>query len=101
MKSSCSRFTNIALVKGTLPDVAGYLPDGIVLAHIDVDMYESTKQSLKFVIPKLAPVSRIYCDDCFMDTCYGATIAMCEVSASIGMPLKIDHGLHGAICFGE
>lgn len=101
VKQSCSRYDNITLIKGRLPNVAMKLPQDIVLAHIDVDLYQSTKQSLQAVIQNMATVSRIYCDDCFMDTCHGATIAMCEVSAAIGKPLKIDHGLHGAICFGD
>lgn len=101
VKASCAQCKNITLVKGRLPQVANMVPEGVVLAHIDVDMYDSTKESLLAVIAKMAATSRIYCDDCFMDTCHGATIAMCEVSASIGMPLKIDHGLHAALCFGE
>ena len=101
VQRACSHLKNVTLVKGRYPESGESTPNGIVLAHIDCDMYESTKGAVEKVAPLMAEKSRIYCDDCFVDTCYGATIAFQEAAAKIGKPLKIDHGLHGAICFGE
>jgi hypothetical protein len=101
VKRACAHLKNITLVKGRYPESGECTPNGIVLAHIDCDMYQSTKDSVEKVFPLMAAKSRIYCDDCFVDTCYGATIAFQEVASKIGKPLKIDHGLHAAICFGE
>lgn len=101
VQRACSHLKNVTLVKGRYPESGNCTPTGIVLAHVDCDMYESTKGTLEKLFPLMAPVSRIYCDDCFVDTCYGATIAMQEVAATFKKPIKIDNGLHGGICFGE
>lgn len=101
VKSACDRLPNITLVKGIYPTSDTIRPNNIALAHVDVDIYESTKATIEHLIPLMGPKSRLYCDDAWMDTCEGATIAMCEVAAAHKMFPKFDHGWHAGLCFGD
>jgi len=97
----CSHFPNITLVKGRFPDSDTIGPTGIVLAHVDVDLYQETRNAIEYLIPRMANRSRIYDDDAWIPTCEGATIAVCECAAKIGTYPKIDHELHACIEFGS
>lgn len=77
VKQSISDLQNIILVKGLYPD-SDFLKPKVVLAHIDVDLYESTLFSLRHVKHQILPGGRIYCDDAFVDTCHGATKAFIQ-----------------------
>jgi len=101
VQKACSHLKNVKLVKGRYPESGDCTPSGIAMAHVDCDIYEPTRDTVLKLAPLMHGQGRIYCDDCFVDTCYGATIGFQEAAAKIGKPIKIDHGLHGAICFGE
>lgn len=51
------------------------------LAHIDVDLYEPTLDSLKFFYPRLVPGGVIVCDDYGFASCPGARKALDEFFA--------------------
>lgn len=75
-------FTNVKVMKGTFPqDFYGFQPGQISLAHIDVDMYESTKKSLDWVA-LFIPVGGIaICDDYSCHDTPGAKQAVHEFLA--------------------
>lgn len=64
----------------------GWIPDcfanaGIAhlcFAHIDVDLYEPTLESMRFFYPRLVPGGVLVCDDYGFLTCPGATRAVDE-----------------------
>jgi predicted O-methyltransferase YrrM len=49
--------------------------------HIDVDLYNPTKDSLEFFCPRLRPGGIIVCDDYGFSSCPGATAACNEFLA--------------------
>jgi O-methyltransferase len=62
----------------------GWIPERFVdvesrrfaLVHIDVDLYDPTKDSMEFVYPRVNPGGIILCDDYACTTCPGATRAV-------------------------
>jgi O-methyltransferase len=55
---------DVTVVKGFFPASAAHLDLGrIAFCHLDVDIYESTKESLAFLVSRLAPRSLILVDD--------------------------------------
>jgi len=61
--------------------------------HIDVDLYEPTKQCLEFFYPRLAAGGIILCDDYGFDTCPGATKALDDFfSDKLEKPLLLSGG---------
>jgi hypothetical protein len=101
VRTACAKLPNITLTKGRYPDSDTIRPQGVAMAHVDVDIYESTRDTIEHLMALMAPRSRLYCDDAWVDSCHGATIAMCEVAARHKMFPKFDHGWHAALCFGE
>ena len=82
---------NVTLVKGLFPTSAkGLVLNDIVMASVDVDLYQGTLESMEYLIPRMAKGSRIYCDDAFVGRCEGATIAMCEISARLKKVIKLE-----------
>src|SRR5262249_53272903 len=81
---------NVQLIKGYYPDSDTIRPDGIALAHVDVDLYSSTLNSLRHLWPLITPGGRIYCDDAFVSTCEGATKALCKFCSEILIPHSLD-----------
>lgn len=95
------KLANITLIRGRFPESDSIRPQGVAMAHVDVDIYSSTRDAIEHLIPLMGPKSRLYCDDAWVDSCHGATIAMCEVSARHKMFPRFDHGSHAVLCFGE
>jgi hypothetical protein len=54
---------------------------GFRFVHIDVDLYEPTRDSLAFFYPRLVPGGIVICDDYMFSTCPGATRAVEEFLA--------------------
>ena len=50
--------------------------------HIDVDLYEPTRDSLAFFYPRVEDCGIIVCDDYWFTTCPGATRAVDEFLAN-------------------
>jgi hypothetical protein len=68
----------------TFPEVADRL---FVLVHIDVDLYEPTRDSLRFFWDRLVPGGLIVSDDYGFLTCPGATQAIDEFFATRPEPI--------------
>ncbi len=61
---------------GEIPDVLMQLPNtAIAFAHVDVDLYTPTYESLLWVSKRLVNGGMIICDDYGFETCPGATKA--------------------------
>jgi hypothetical protein len=90
---------HVRLISGRFPDsdVTGNL--SIAMAHVDVDIYESTLACFRYLAPRMAPGGRIYCDDAFQSTCEGATLALCQFAVELGRVPQFDLGSHAAFCF--
>lgn len=74
-----SRFNNIELIKGWVPEILNTLPDiKYSLVHIDVDLYEPTKASIEYFWDRLIPGGVLICDDFGSSKTIGAKKAMLE-----------------------
>lgn len=78
VQNNLARFSNIKLIEGVYPTSDSIKPSPIALAHVDVDVYQSTYDSFNHLAPLMAKGGRIYCDDAFVGTCEGATLAVCR-----------------------
>lgn len=68
-------------------------PDGIMLAFLDGDYYESIRDSLRLITPKLAPHAVIVVDDYANDALPGARRAVDEWSQGRTIKLRIEASL--------
>src|SRR5262249_36211137 len=75
-------FNNISWHKGWIPDrfkdVEGRT---FSFVHIDVDLYEPTRDSIRFFYPRVNPSGIVVCDDYGFESCPGATSAIDEFLA--------------------
>lgn len=90
VRQTLIRFENVQIVKGKYPEADTILPDGIALAHVDVDIYQSTLRAFEHLRERMAPGGRVYCDDAFQPTCDGATLAVCEFAAKYQRVARLD-----------
>lgn len=95
---------NVTLIKGVFPECRAAAlndqsPPSIALAHVDVDIYESTLNAFRYLRPHMVTGGRIYCDDAYQDTCQGATLALNQFSAEIGLIPVFDPDRHAMFCF--
>jgi O-methyltransferase len=66
------------IVKGFFPESAAGLEVGpVAFCHLDVDLYEATRDSLAFLVDRLAPRSLIVLDD-YQRTAHGVDLAVAE-----------------------
>lgn len=72
--------THLAVHQGWIPDTfVNISPDQqFVFIHIDVDLYQPTKDSVTFFYPRMPAGAVLLCDDYGLTTCPGATRAMDE-----------------------
>ena len=63
----------------------------IAMAHLDVDLYHSTLNGLRFLYPRLVKGGRIYCDDVYVATCEGATKAYLEFCREMQMNVRSEN----------
>lgn len=71
-----SAYPNVRILEGIFPDesAAGIPDDEVVsLCHIDVDVYESARDVLEWVWPKLVPGGIVIFDDYGFHVCPGVT----------------------------
>lgn len=74
-----SKFNNIDLIKGWVPDVLKELPEQTYsLVHIDVDLYQPTKNCIEYFWDKLLPDGVLICDDFGSSKTVGAKKAMID-----------------------
>lgn len=73
------------LLKGWIPERFGEVTNKTFsLVHIDVDLYDPTKEAVTFFWPRMSAGGMIVCDDYGFDSCPGARKAMDEFGESIG-----------------
>ena len=80
---SDNNFTNYSIYKGIFPKQnAEYLSHKIFsVVHIDVDIYESTKECIEFFYPRMTPGGVIVLDDYTTPSCPGVKPAIDEYMA--------------------
>ncbi len=79
IKSEFAGFGNVEILKGIFPEgFPNFEPGVISFAHVDVDMYKSTKDCFNFVHRRIMTSGYIICDDYGADTTPGARIAVNE-----------------------
>ena len=89
-RKNLEEFDNIHLLRGWIPDRFNELSNGhFCFVHVDVDLYQPTRDSLEFFYPRLQSGGILLCDDYGFVTCPGATLAMDEFFAD--KPEKIVH----------
>ncbi len=77
-RENLADFTNLSFHRGWIPERFPEIESRrFAFVHIDVDLYEPTRDSLAFFYPRLNPGGIILCDDYGFTTCPGATQA-CE-----------------------
>jgi predicted O-methyltransferase YrrM len=75
---------NLAPFEGSFDTHKGWIPDRFsdvegrrfAFVHIDVDLFEPTRDSIEFFYPRLEPGGIILCDDYAFSSCPGATAAI-------------------------
>jgi hypothetical protein len=80
---------NLAAFSGRFSTYAGWVPArfgevahlNFSFVHIDVDLYEPTRDSIAFFYPRMSPGGIIVCDDYNFTSCPGATRAIDEFLA--------------------
>jgi hypothetical protein len=83
-------FSNARFYKGWIPKRFAEVADRkFAFVHIDVDIYEPTRDSLAFFYPRLQSGALLVCDDYGFAVCPGATQAMDEFFAD--KPERIVH----------
>lgn len=103
-----SRFSeNVRLYKGWIPQRFAEVSDQrFRLVHIDVDLYEPTRDALRFFYPRMVAGGMIVCDDYGSDRCPGAARAMDEffeelpesvVHLTTGTGFVVCRGINSAI----
>jgi hypothetical protein len=78
------RCKDFVLMKGWIPSRFGELADRrFAFVHIDVDLYEPTRDSIEFFYPRLNEGGILVIDDFGFSTCPGATRAAAEASEDL------------------
>jgi O-methyltransferase len=76
-KQVLAEFTHTVFLPGWIPERFADAETRIFsFVHIDVDLYQPTKDSIEFFYPRLQPGGILLCDDYGFGTCPGATKAM-------------------------
>ena len=82
------RFGNACIIAGVFPQSAIVEPR-IKFAHIDVDLYQSTKQAIEWVWPLLVDGGVLLDDDYGCGSCAGAKKAVDEFAKANGVEFEI------------
>lgn len=77
VKHALRKFQNVEYHAGWIPDTFHKVEDrSFSMVHIDVDLYQPTRDSIEFFFPRLSPGGILVCDDYGCRTCPGATEAI-------------------------
>lgn len=88
LRHNLSRYDTIAVFPGWIPERFAEVADHqFRLIHVDVDLYQPTRDSLNFFYPRLVKGGVIVMDDYGFKTCPGATRAADELAASEGIEI--------------
>ena len=83
VRQNLGRFENVFYYKGWIPQRFGEVADRhFSLVHLDVDLYEPTRDSLEFFYPRMTPGGFIISDDYGFTTAPGVTRAIDEFFAN-------------------
>lgn len=75
----------VTLFRGWIPERFDEVSDRrFCLVHVDVDLYEPTREAIRFFLPRLNLGGILICDDYGFESCPGARRAMDEVAAEYG-----------------
>ncbi len=89
-RGNLARFSDVRFYRGWIPvqfpAVAGRQ---FCFVHVDVDLYQPTRDSVEFFFPRLQAGGMLVCDDYGFDSCPGARRALDEYFA--GRPERIVH----------
>jgi len=78
-------FRDVKLMKGWIPARFGEVADRrFAFVHVDVDLYEPTRDSIEFFYPRLNEGGILLIDDFGFASCPGATRALAEASGGAG-----------------
>jgi O-methyltransferase len=79
VESNMAEVDNYTICRGWIPNRFAEVNDRrFALVHIDVDLYQPTRDSIEFFYPLMLDRSIIVCDDYGMTSCPGATLAIDE-----------------------
>lgn len=82
LEENLGEFENISIHKGWIPERFVDIEDKkFAFTHIDVDLYEPTRDSIDFFYPRMNQGGIILCDDYGFTSCPGATRAIDEFLA--------------------
>jgi hypothetical protein len=88
LRHNLARYDTIEVFPGWIPERFAEVADHeFRLVHIDVDLYQPTRDSLNFFYPRLVKGGVIVMDDYGFKTCPGATRAADELAASQGIEI--------------
>lgn len=77
------RFDNVRFYKGWIPQRFHEVSDRVFsFVHVDVDLYQPTRDAIEFFYPRLSPGGILLCDDYGYHTCPGAHRAFDEFAVS-------------------
>jgi len=87
VKMAFGEFPGVQFHKGWIPEVLRTLPETTwSFVHVDVDLYQPTRDCLEYFLPRLAPGGVIVCDDYGSALFPGAERAWDEVCVRDGVP---------------
>ncbi len=82
VRRNLNGFPNCTFVKGWIPSTFGVCEQEMFsMVHVDVDLYEPTKECYEFFWPRLAVGGMMVCDDYGLVSCPGAKRAVDEFFA--------------------
>ena len=88
LRNNLARYDSVEVLPGWIPERFAEVADRqFRLVHIDVDLYQPTRDSLNFFYPRLVKGGVIVMDDYGFKTCPGATQAADELAASEGIEI--------------
>jgi len=78
-RQNLSGFRNIHIRRGWIPEQFDEVSArSFSFVHVDVDLYQPTRDSIAFFYPRIRPGGMLLCDDYGFLTCPGARLAMDE-----------------------
>jgi len=85
VKSNLSDISFIKYHSGWIPEVFSSMEDGVYrFLHLDLDLYQPTRDALEYFYPRMKKGAVILCDDYGFMTCKGAKMAIDEYFGYMG-----------------